>query len=81
MAPRSNYDEVSRICLTSPVANARYRGYISNPQANADTFTPDGWLKTGDIGIVDTEGNITIIDRVKELIKYKAFQGTEHDSA
>lgn len=52
-----------------------HREYFGNSQATANTVTPDGWLKTGDIGIVDEEGYIYVVDRIKELIKYKGFQG------
>ena len=51
------------------------RGYVGNPAATADTITPDGWLRTGDVAVVSPEGFITIVDRRKELIKYKGFQG------
>jgi acyl-CoA synthetase (AMP-forming)/AMP-acid ligase II len=37
-------------------------------------LTPDGWLKTGDIAYIDDEGFMFIVDRLKELIKYKGFQ-------
>ena len=40
----------------------------------AKAFTPDGWLKTGDLGYFDDEHRFFIVDRVKELIKYKGFQ-------
>jgi len=50
------------------------RGYLNNPEATAATITPEGWLRTGDIGYVDEEGYFYIIDRVKELIKYKGLQ-------
>ena len=50
------------------------RGYRNNPQATADTIDADGWLHTGDIGHVDANGHFTIVDRLKELIKYKGFQ-------
>jgi len=49
-------------------------GYLNNEKATADTITPDGWLKTGDIAIIDEDGYMFIVDRLKELIKYKAFQ-------
>lgn len=49
-------------------------GYLNNPDATAATLTPDGWLKTGDIGYVDNDGDFYIVDRLKELIKYKGFQ-------
>jgi hypothetical protein len=44
---------------------------LNNPSATASAITPDGWFKTGDIAISDTEGFLTIIDRRKELVKYK----------
>ena len=49
-------------------------GYLNNPQATADTITDDGWLKTGDISIIDSDGYMSVVDRLKELIKYKGFQ-------
>ena len=50
------------------------RGYLNNPDATAATLDRDGWLHTGDIGHVDADGYFTIVDRLKELIKYKGFQ-------
>ena len=50
------------------------KGYLNNPEATARTVDGEGWLRTGDIGIVDSEGYLTIIDRLKELIKVKGFQ-------
>ncbi len=49
------------------------RGYWNNPEATADALR-DGWLHTGDIASMDDEGYVTIVDRKKELIKYKGFQ-------
>ncbi|KAJ7449077.1 hypothetical protein B0H11DRAFT_1653916, partial [Mycena galericulata] len=46
-------------------------GYLNNPQATKDSITPDGWFKTGDIVFRDDEGFFYIVDRRKELIKYK----------
>jgi long-chain acyl-CoA synthetase len=43
-------------------------GYRNLPEKNAETFTEDGWLKTGDIGKLDEDGYLTIVDRKKELI-------------
>jgi long-subunit acyl-CoA synthetase (AMP-forming) len=43
-------------------------GYRNMPEKNAETFTEDGWLKTGDIGKLDEDGYLTIVDRKKELI-------------
>ena len=50
------------------------KGYLNNPEATARTVDKDGWLHTGDVGYADEDGHFYIVDRVKELIKYKGFQ-------
>ncbi|WP_416976442.1 4-coumarate--CoA ligase family protein [Streptomyces sp. T028] len=50
------------------------KGYLGRPDATAAMIDPDGWLHTGDIGRVDDDGWLFVVDRVKELIKYKGFQ-------
>ena len=50
------------------------QGYLNNAEATADTIDGDGWLHTGDIAQVDADGYFEIVDRLKELIKYKGFQ-------
>jgi len=50
------------------------KGYLNQPQATARAIDEEGWLRTGDIGFADEEGNFYIRDRVKELIKYKGYQ-------
>ena len=50
------------------------RGYLNNAAATAATIDRAGWLHTGDLGVADEDGWLTIADRVKELIKYKGLQ-------
>ena len=49
-------------------------GYLDNPEATAATLDADGYLHTGDVATVTEDGVFTIVDRVKELIKYKGYQ-------
>ncbi|MFC4032597.1 SDR family NAD(P)-dependent oxidoreductase [Streptomyces polygonati] len=49
-------------------------GYHNNPEATARTLDADGWVHTGDIAIADDQGWIRVVDRLKELIKYKGYQ-------
>lgn len=50
------------------------KGYLNNEQATRDAINADGFFHTGDVGHVDERGNWFIVDRVKELIKYKGYQ-------
>ncbi|MFJ9371722.1 4-coumarate--CoA ligase family protein [Streptomyces sp. NPDC101455] len=50
------------------------KGYLGRPDDTAAMIDQDGWLRTGDVGYVDDGGWTFIVDRVKELIKYKGFQ-------
>ena len=64
-------DQLGEIWVRGPLI---MRGYLNAPEATAQTIDAEGWLHTGDVGYVDDLGDVYIVDRVKELIKYKAFQ-------
>lgn len=59
------------ICVKGPTV---MKGYLDNPEATAQTIDSDGWLHTGDIGHYDEDEHFFIVDRVKELVKYKGYQ-------
>src|SRR5213594_1721563 len=63
--------ERGEICVRGPNV---MRGYWNDPEATARTIDHDGWLHTGDVGYADADGYFYVIDRVKELIKYKGMQ-------
>jgi acyl-CoA synthetase (AMP-forming)/AMP-acid ligase II len=50
------------------------KGYLNQPEATAAMIDRDGWLRTGDVVYADAEGDFHVVDRVKELIKYKGYQ-------
>lgn len=50
------------------------QGYFNNEEATANIIDAAGWLHTGDIGHYDENGIFFIVDRIKELVKYKGFQ-------
>ncbi|KPC63048.1 AMP-dependent synthetase [Streptomyces sp. NRRL WC-3753] len=64
-------DESGEILIRGPQI---MKGYLGRPDATAAMIDEEGWLHTGDVGHVDTDGWLFVVDRVKELIKYKGFQ-------
>jgi acyl-CoA synthetase (AMP-forming)/AMP-acid ligase II len=50
------------------------RGYWKQPEATAQAILPDGWVRTGDIARLDADGFLWLVDRAKEMIKYKGYQ-------
>jgi 4-coumarate--CoA ligase len=64
-------DEDGEVWVRGPQVMA---GYLNNQEATDVTIVADGWLRTGDIGHIDEDGHLFIVDRLKELIKFKGFQ-------
>ncbi|XP_042481166.1 4-coumarate--CoA ligase 2-like [Macadamia integrifolia] len=65
------HNQPGEICIRGPQI---MKGYLNDPDATTSTIDVEGWLHTGDIGYVDDDEEIFIVDRVKELIKFKGFQ-------
>ncbi|MCT6717475.1 AMP-binding protein [Acidovorax sp. K2F] len=62
--------ESGEICIRGPNVMV---GYYNQPEENAKAFTPDGFMRTGDIGIMDPQGYTRIIDRKKDMILVSGF--------
>ncbi|KAK6127912.1 hypothetical protein DH2020_038341 [Rehmannia glutinosa] len=56
------------LCLTKKLS------YLNDPEATERTIDKEGWLHTGDVGFIDDDDELFIVDRIKEIIKYKGFQ-------
>ncbi|XP_072382627.1 luciferin 4-monooxygenase [Diabrotica undecimpunctata] len=68
--PLPAYGE-GEVCFKGPLI---MKGYVGDPKSTHSTIDKDGWLHTGDVAYYDSDGYFFIVDRIKELIKYKAFQ-------
>jgi len=64
-------NEAGELWIRSPQV---MKGYFNNPAATAEFLDAEGWCHTGDLGYVDEDGYFYIVDRLKELIKYKGYQ-------
>jgi len=69
--PGSGPSEPGELWIRGPQVMS---GYLNNPEATAATVDADGWLHTGDLATVDHQGIYRIVDRLKELIKYRGYQ-------
>lgn len=69
--PESGRSKAGELWIHGPQV---MKGYLNNPEATAQTLVEDGWLRTGDIAEMDANGDVYIVDRLKELIKYKGYQ-------
>lgn len=68
---RLGVNECGEICT---ITKYKFLGYYQNEEATADTFDEEGFLKSGDSGYFDENGNLYLVDRIKDMIKYCASQ-------
>ncbi|XP_059069691.1 probable CoA ligase CCL5 isoform X2 [Cryptomeria japonica] len=64
-------NQKGELCLRGPII---MKGYFSNEEATSSTIDKEGWLHTGDLCYFDEDGFLYVVDRLKELIKYNAYQ-------
>nr|UHU35193.1 Eluc3 beetle luciferase [CMV reporter vector pGL4c1:Eluc3] len=64
-------NQVGELCIWGPMVT---KGYVNNPQATKEAIDDDGWLHSGDFGYYDEDEYFYIVDRYKELIKYRGYQ-------
>lgn len=63
--------EVGEVCVRGPQV---MKGYWNRPEETASTLTADGWLRTGDLGTMDAEGRLRLVDRKKDMIVVSGFK-------
>jgi PAS domain S-box-containing protein len=68
--------ELGEVWLRGPQV---MKGYLNNPDATAGMIEADGWLRSGDIGYADKDGYLYVLDRAKELVKFRGLQYDEHE--
>ncbi|XP_064087705.1 uncharacterized protein LOC135202303 isoform X2 [Macrobrachium nipponense] len=64
-------NEIGELCIKTP---SMMTGYHQNEEATSSTIDAEGFMRTGDVAVVDSEGYVKIVDRTKELIKVKGLQ-------
>jgi long-chain acyl-CoA synthetase len=59
-------DQEGEICIRGH--NIMTKGYLNNPEETRASFWPEGWYRSGDVGVIDSEGYVYIVDRIKDMI-------------
>ena len=62
--------ERGEVCIRGPQV---MRGYAHRPEATAESIDADGWFHSGDVGIIDEDGYLSIVDRTKDMLLYKGY--------